>query len=101
MAGEIKEAEKSLAETVTRLKLEHEDLCAALDLAGNVQAIYEAADEQKRRGYNQAIFKRIKIRARWDDQLGRTAVEVAGVELTRRLRPPAGRPDSIGRPGLD
>lgn len=28
MAGEIKEAEKSLAETQTRLRLEHDDLCA-------------------------------------------------------------------------
>jgi hypothetical protein len=63
MAEEIKEAEKSLAETETRLKLLEKDLCAALDLAGNVQAIYEVADEQTRRSYNQAIFKRIKIRA--------------------------------------
>ena len=82
MKAEIKEAEKSLAETETRLKLEHKDLCEALDLAGNVQAVYEAADEQTRRGYNQAIFTRIKIRARWDDEQRRTVVEVAGVELT-------------------
>jgi site-specific DNA recombinase len=82
MKAEIKEAEKSLAETETRLKLEHEDLCAALDLVGNVQAVYEAADEQTRRGYNQAFFKRINIKARWDDEKGQMVVEVAGVELT-------------------
>jgi hypothetical protein len=40
------------------------------------------ADERTRRGYNQAFFTRIKIRARWDDRAGRTAVEVVGVELT-------------------
>jgi hypothetical protein len=82
MAGEIAEAEQSLAETETRLKLEHEDLCAALKLAGDIQAVYEAADERTRRGYNQAFFKRIKIRARWDDEERQTVVEVVGVELT-------------------
>jgi site-specific DNA recombinase len=82
MAGEIKEAEKSLAETETRLKLEHKDLCAALELAGDVQAVYMAADEQTRRGYNQAFFTRIKIKARWDKKRGQTVVKVAGVELT-------------------
>jgi site-specific DNA recombinase len=82
MAGEILEAEKSLAETETRLKLEHEDLCAALELAGNIQAVYRAADEQTKRGYNQAFFKRIRIRARWDDEKRQTVAEVVGVELT-------------------
>ncbi len=47
MAGEIKEAEKSLAETETRFKLE-EDLCAALDLAGNVQAILRSGPMSRR-----------------------------------------------------
>jgi site-specific DNA recombinase len=82
MKAEIIEAEKSLAETNQRLKLEHEDLCAALELAGDVQAVYTAAHEITKRGYNQAFFRRIKIRARWDHKQGRTVVEVAGVELT-------------------
>ncbi len=82
MQQEIKEAEKSLVETETRLKLNEDDLCKALELAGDVASFYQAADEQTKRSYNQAFFKRIKIKARWDDKQGRTVVEVAGVELT-------------------
>jgi hypothetical protein len=80
----LPEAEQSLAET---------DLCAALELAGDIQAVYEAADERTRRGYNQAFFKRIKIRARWDDEERQTVVEVVGVELTEPYAPPARRED--------
>lgn len=82
MAAEIKEAEKSLAETETKLRLNADDLCRALELAGDIASVYEDASEQTRRGYNQAFFRRVKIRARWDDKQGRTVVEVAGVELT-------------------
>jgi site-specific DNA recombinase len=82
MQQEIAAAEASLAETEGRLEINESDLCRALELAENIAGIYELADERTRRGYNQAFFTRIKIRARWDDQAGRTAVEVAGVELT-------------------
>ncbi len=82
MQTEIKEAEKSLAETETRLKLEHKDLCDALELAGDIQAVYLAADEQTKRGYNQAFFKHIWVKARWDEGQNHAVAEVVGVELT-------------------
>jgi site-specific DNA recombinase len=82
LEAEIEAAQKSLAETETRLKLEHQDLCAALDLAGKVQAVYTGADEQTKRGYNLAFFRKVKIRARWDSEQGRAEVEVESVELT-------------------
>jgi hypothetical protein len=78
----ISTAEESLAETEGRLEINESDLCRALELAEDIAGIYEIADERTRRGYNQAFFTRIKIRARWDDGAGRTAVEVVGVELT-------------------
>ena len=75
-------AEESLAETEGRLEINDSDLCRALELAEDIASVYAVADERTKRGYNQAFFTRIKIRARWDDGAGRTAVEVAGVELT-------------------
>ena len=82
MQSEITEAEKSLAETETRLRINEADLYRALELAEDVAAFYRATDDKTRRGYNQAFFKHIWIKARWDDEEGRTLVEVAGVELT-------------------
>ena len=82
MQQEIAAAEASLAETEGRLEINESDLCRALELAEDIAGIYELAEERTRRGYNQAFFTRIKIKARWDDQAGRTAVEVSGVELT-------------------
>lgn len=34
-------------------------------------------------GYNQAFFKHIWIKARWDDELRQTVAEVEGVGLTK------------------
>ena len=82
MQQEIAAAEASLVETEGRLEINESDLCRALELAADIAAVYELADERTRRGYNQAFFKRIKIKARWDDEVGRTTVEVSGVELT-------------------
>jgi hypothetical protein len=82
MKQEIAAAEASLAETEGRLEINESDLCRALELAEDIEGIYELADERTRRGYNQAFFTRIKIKARWDDEQGRTVVEVVGVELT-------------------
>ena len=82
MQREIMEAEKSLAETETRFKINADDLCIALELAEDVAAVYQAADEKTKRSYNQAFFKRIKIKARWDDEEGQTQVQVAEAELT-------------------
>jgi site-specific DNA recombinase len=80
--AEIAAAKQSRAETEGQLKLEQDDLIMALELVDDVAAVYAEADERTRRGYNQAFFKRIKIRARWDDEHHRPAVEVVGVELT-------------------
>jgi site-specific DNA recombinase len=80
--AEIAAAKQSRAETEGRLKLEQDDLVMALELAGDVAKVYAEADERTRRGYNQAFFTRIKIKARWDDEQRRPHVEVAGVELT-------------------
>jgi hypothetical protein len=82
MQQEIAAAEASLAETEGRLEINESDLCRALELAEDIAGIYELADERTRRGYNQAFFTRIKIKARWDHEQGQTVVEVAGVELT-------------------
>jgi site-specific DNA recombinase len=82
MQAEITEAEKSLAETETRLRINEADLYRALELAEGVAAFYQETDDQTRRSYNQAFFKHIWIKARWNDEEGRTLVEVAGVELT-------------------
>ena len=82
MQQEITAAEASLSETEGRLEINERDLCRALELAEDIAAVYELADARTRRGYNQAFFTRIKITARWDDEAGRTVVEVAGVELT-------------------
>ena len=82
MQAEITEAEKSLAETETLLRINETDLYRALELAEDVATFYRATDDKTRRGYNQAFFKRIRIKAHWDDEEGRTLVEVAGVELT-------------------
>ena len=82
MQDEIAAAEASLAETQDRLEINETDLCRALELAEDIAAVYELADERTRRGYNQAFFTRIKITARWDETESRTVVEVAGVELT-------------------
>jgi site-specific DNA recombinase len=82
MKQEIAAAQASLAETEGRLEINEDDLCRALELAEDIAGIYELADERTRRGYNQAFFTRIKIKARWDHEQGQTVVEVAGVELT-------------------
>jgi site-specific DNA recombinase len=82
MQQEIAAAEASLVETEGRLEISETDLCRALELAEDIAAVYELADERTRRGYNQAFFTRIKITARWDETAGQAVVEVAGVELT-------------------
>lgn len=79
---ELLAAQQSLAKTEGQLRLEQDDLIMALELADDVEAVYADADDRTRRGFNQAFFERIRIRARWDDEAGCTVVEVAGVELT-------------------
>jgi hypothetical protein len=64
-------AEASLVETEGRLEINESDLFRALELAEDIAAIYELADERTRRGYNQAFFTRIKIKADWDHEQAR------------------------------
>jgi hypothetical protein len=46
------------------------------------QAVYRAADEQTKRGYNQAFFKKLYIIAEWDEDQAETSAHVSGAELT-------------------
>jgi hypothetical protein len=80
--AEIAAAQQSRAETEGQMKLDQDDLIMALELVDDVEAVYAEADDRTRRGFNQAFFERIKIRARWDDEHHRPHVQVVGVELT-------------------
>jgi site-specific DNA recombinase len=82
MQSEIRSAEKSLAATEQRLTLDADALRIALELAGDVAEVYSHADEQIKRGYNQAFFKKLLIVPEWDEEQGRTIVRVTGAELT-------------------
>jgi site-specific DNA recombinase len=82
MRTEIKAAEQSLAETEQRLQLDADMLRMALELAEDVAAVYATADEQTKRGYNQAFFTKLLIRPEWDDEQEQTIARVASAELT-------------------
>jgi hypothetical protein len=55
----------------------------ALELAGDVAAVYASSNEQIKRGYNQAFFKKLHITPQWDDDHEQTAVRVSRAELTK------------------
>ena len=82
MQSEIRAAQQSLTETEQRLSLDAGALRMALELAEDVAEVYAQADEQTKRGYNQAFFKKLLITPEWDEEQGRTVVHVTGVELT-------------------
>ena len=82
MQTEIEAAEKSLAETEQRLKLDAQQLRMALELAEDVAEVYEHAPEQTKRGYNQAFFKKLYVTPEWDEDTGQKAVRVVDAELT-------------------
>jgi site-specific DNA recombinase len=82
LQAELEAAHESLVETELRLTIDREQLELALELVQNVQAVYIAASEQIRRGYNQAFFKKLHVLAEWDDDRGETHARIAGVELT-------------------
>jgi hypothetical protein len=63
LQSEIDAAHESLAETDERLTIDREQLELALELAEDVQAVYRQADEQTKRGCNQAFFKELYITA--------------------------------------
>jgi hypothetical protein len=82
MQGDIQAAEKSLAATERQLSLDATLLRMALDLAGDVAKVYREASPARRRGYNQAFFKKLKILPEWDEAAGTTRVRVVDAELT-------------------
>lgn len=82
MQTEIKAAEQSLAETEQRLQLDADTLRMALELAANVAQVYRTANEQTKRGYNQAFFKKLYITPERDEEHRQTVVRVTGAELT-------------------
>ena len=71
MQTEIVAAETSLAETEQRLQLDADMLRMALELAEDVAEVYAQADEQTKRGYNQAFFRKLYVTPEWDDGHGR------------------------------
>jgi site-specific DNA recombinase len=82
LESEIAAAKASLAETDQLLTIDQTHLGMALELAGDVQAVYIAADEETRRGYNQAFFKKLLISAEYDEPGQNLSVKVAGAVLT-------------------
>jgi site-specific DNA recombinase len=82
MQAEIQAAEKSLAETEQRLQLDADHLRMALELAEDVAAVYEAADETVKRGYNQAFFTKLLVLPAEDDGQPSRGVRISGAELT-------------------
>jgi site-specific DNA recombinase len=81
LQSELDAAHQSLVETEDRMTINREQLALALELAEDVQAVYRAADEQTKRGYNQAFFTKLLITAEWDDQ-AEISAQISGVELT-------------------
>ncbi len=81
---ELRAAHESLAETEGNLAIEQAQLNRALELAEDVCGIYLAADEQTRRGYNQAFFKKLLVIGETEDTEGtfQLVARIHGSELT-------------------
>jgi site-specific DNA recombinase len=82
LKDEIQAAEGSLAETEDSLALDAKLLHMALELAEDVAAVYQDANEATKRGLNQAFFKKLYVLPEWDERVGETAAHVVGAELT-------------------
>jgi site-specific DNA recombinase len=82
LQAELDAAHESLGETELRLSIDRAHLELALELVEDVQAVYQEADEQTKRGYNQAFFKKLFVLAERDGEQGQTVARVSGVELT-------------------
>ncbi len=80
LQAELHAAHESLGETELRMSIDRAHLELALELVEDVQAVYVAADELTKRGYNQAFFKKLYVMTEWDD--GETTAWISGVELT-------------------
>jgi hypothetical protein len=44
--------------------------------------VYAKADEQTKRGYNQAFFRKLLLTPEWDEEQGLPVVRIMGAELT-------------------
>ena len=82
MQSEIRAAERSLEETNQRLDLNERDLVKAIELATDVAAFYAESNESTKRSINQAFFKKLFVRAEWDDEAGGLRVTITRSELT-------------------
>jgi site-specific DNA recombinase len=82
LEDEIEAAKDSLAKTDDQLQIDAAQLDRALELAGDVAAVYEAADHQTRRGYNQAFFKKLLVIAEAEPGEEKPIVRIAESELT-------------------
>jgi site-specific DNA recombinase len=83
LEDELHAAKASLAETELHLAIDQAQLARALALTEDVQSVYEAADHQTRRGYNQAFFKKLLIDAEAEPGKRQPVVEISKVELTQ------------------
>ena len=79
---ELEAAHASLAETEGALQLNATHLRIALELAEAVAAVYQGGDQQLKRGYNQAFFRKLYVTPEWDEAAGQMAVRITGAELT-------------------
>ncbi len=79
---ELDAAHESLVESKQRLNIEAEQLRMALELAKNVAQVYTEGNEQTKRGYNQAFFRKLYVLPEWDDDQGQTIVRIVRAELT-------------------
>jgi site-specific DNA recombinase len=79
---ELEAAHTSLAETEGALQLGSEHLRIALELAENVAEVYKDGDEQLKRSYNQAFFRKLYVTPEWDEDASRMVAKITGAELT-------------------
>jgi site-specific DNA recombinase len=79
---EIQAAEDSLTKTEQHFQLDATILRMALELAENVAEVYATADDQIKRGYNQAFFEKLYVLPEWNEDQGQTVVKVTSADLT-------------------
>ena len=82
LEDELAAAHESLAETEGSLKINAKHLRIALELAEDAAAVYKAATEAVKRGYNQAFFTKLYVLPEWDETQGELVVRITGAELT-------------------
>jgi site-specific DNA recombinase len=82
LQGEIEAAERALAFAERRLSFDATVLKQALELAADLASVYEDASDFLRRAYNQAFFKKLKVRPRREGEAGPPIGADIEVELT-------------------